>query len=692
MRRCARLLGLLLAVVLAAGALLAGSAAAPTAAQAAPGDVTITGHGYGHGRGLSQWGSYGYATRHGWNHLNILGHYYSNATLGDVGDPLISVRLSALDNASTQVYSGQAFSAGGWDIQPGTVAEISRGADGSWKLTTRYGCNGAVGGSVPLNDTTFRPYSDPGDDINRMLSVCGSDVRTYRGALVVLWDGSAVRTVNYLSTQEYLRGVVPRESPASWGDANGGSGMNALMAQTVAARSYALAENRSAHFKTCDTTSCQVYGGAGLNGTRIEDRRTDYAVAVTRGQVLRLNGAIARAEFSSSSGGYTAGGTFPAVYDQGDEASPYHDWSTTVTADRIGSAFGVGTLQSVTVLSRNGLGADGGRVTKVRVKGTAGSKDVTGDAFRTGLGLRSDWFTVSGVSGPTYPSDVTSVDLSPTAMSAVRTGHGTVIGFVRGLGDTLWTTTAVNGVFDPFTALPGAGLYGPAAVSWDSGRIDLFVVGLDRALWHTSTTVDATGRPGAWAPYESLGGTLTSAVSAASNDVGNLVVTGRNTLGGVSYRVLSGGTWGAWQNAGGTGVTAPAAEVVDGGSYRLRVVGLDDDVWGRVVPSSGSAPSSAWVSTGRESVFSPTVSGTTWYARNVRAAAWPNGRGGVLQVRDATGLTVDLVGGISSSVAMVEMGDGSFWTFARGTDNALWVNQAAPNGASSWTKVGGYIV
>jgi hypothetical protein len=113
--------------------------------------------------------------------------------------------------------------------------------------------------------------------------------------------------------------VVPRESPASWADQGGGAGLNALKAQAVAARSYAWAENRNPPlYKTCDTTACQVYGGAGLNGVRIEDARTDKAIADTAGEVRLLNGSVARTEFSSSTGGWTAGGTFPAVEDTGD--------------------------------------------------------------------------------------------------------------------------------------------------------------------------------------------------------------------------------------------------------------------------------------------------------------------------------------------------------------------------------------
>ncbi|NBO84184.1 MAG: hypothetical protein EBV14_02360, partial [Actinobacteria bacterium] len=102
------------------------------------------------------------------------------------------------------------------------------------------------------------------------------------------------RTINAVNMEAYLRGVVPRESPAGWGDAVGGAGMNALRAQAVAARSYASTENRYpglAH--TCDTMDCQVYGGAGLREGvseqpySLEDPRTDLAIAETAGVVIR---------------------------------------------------------------------------------------------------------------------------------------------------------------------------------------------------------------------------------------------------------------------------------------------------------------------------------------------------------------------------------------------------------------------
>ncbi len=45
-----------------------------------PGAIVINGRGYGHGRGMSQYGSYGWATTAGWSWQQILDFYYGGAT------------------------------------------------------------------------------------------------------------------------------------------------------------------------------------------------------------------------------------------------------------------------------------------------------------------------------------------------------------------------------------------------------------------------------------------------------------------------------------------------------------------------------------------------------------------------------------------------------------------------------------
>jgi peptidoglycan hydrolase-like amidase len=178
----------------------------------------------------------------------------------------------------------------------------------------------------------------------------------------------------------------------------------------VAARSYATAgDGRWGTFaSTCDDTSCQVYSGVSFRPTggaliTYEDRRTDQAVADTAGQVRKWSdGRVASTEFSSSSGGWTAGGAFPAVVDDGDDIAnnPNHDWTVVLPAAVVETAFDsrqgrdVGALEGIDVVRRNGLGADGGRVLAVTVRFTGSDVTLTGAELRSTLKLKSDWFAM----------------------------------------------------------------------------------------------------------------------------------------------------------------------------------------------------------------------------------------------------------------------------------------------------------
>jgi SpoIID/LytB domain protein len=228
-------------------------------------------------------------------------------------------------------------------------------------------------------------------------------IRYYRGSIRATVDilGNR-RTVNLLNAEAYLRGVVPRESPAGWGDIAGGLGMNALRAQSVAARSYSLSEARYSFAKTCDTEDCQVYGGAALRtvGSKtasvIEDKRTDQAIADTAGYVIKdSRNTIMRTEFTSSNGGRTAGGQFPAQVDNGDIAADaaLQSWSRLLSSTDLQKAFpSIGVFTSMTT-SHDGLGGDwNGYTTSVVITGTAGSVTRTGWQFRSDFDLNSPWY------------------------------------------------------------------------------------------------------------------------------------------------------------------------------------------------------------------------------------------------------------------------------------------------------------
>jgi SpoIID/LytB domain protein len=408
----------------------------PAGADSLPPDaIIVRGRGFGHGRGLSQYGALGWATKFSKTWQEILAFYYdkghvissiveSDAKLLPGGN--MTVRLQTLDGANTSVISDNATLS--WAGQPGqwaalvakpvgrntydvfastsatcasvsipaTFTRLATAVAGPVEFTSLNGTNPAA-----VAPTDLVGLCEPPDSTYR-----NGRIRYYRGSIRAANDGNGNRrTVNVVPLESYLRGVVPRESPAWWGGEAGGLGMNALRAQAVAARSYSVSESRYSYAKTCDTMDCQVYGGAatrtvgGSTPAILEDSRTNAAIAETAGAVIRsAGGAIARTEFTSSNGGRTAAGTFAAKADDGDLAADaqLQTWSRTLSAVDIQKKYpSIGVLTSV-VTSHDGLGGEwNGYAVSVTVTGTAGTVMRKAWDFRSDWDLNSPWYDTS---------------------------------------------------------------------------------------------------------------------------------------------------------------------------------------------------------------------------------------------------------------------------------------------------------
>ena len=119
-------------------------------------------------------------------------------------------------------------------------------------------------------------------------------LRAYYGGGVEIKEHNPDAQINVegygtYSLEEYAKRIY--EMPGSWGDEKG---MEALKAQAVAARSYALARGGS----ICATESCQVFKPSPKGGNWEE------AVNQTRGKVVYANGAPVSTLYASTSGGY----------------------------------------------------------------------------------------------------------------------------------------------------------------------------------------------------------------------------------------------------------------------------------------------------------------------------------------------------------------------------------------------------
>ena len=232
---------------------------------------------------------------------------------------------------------------------------------------------------------------------------------TDREQTVTLWRTAQGR-VETLSMEEYLWGVVAAEMPASFHT-------EALKAQTVAARTYALRKGNSvtqAHpdAMLCDDhTCCQAYttreaaaAGWGEQTAFYTDKVT-AAVAQTDGLVLTYGGQLIDAVFHSSSAGSTADaaevwGTQvaylqPVFTPEGEEVPNYH---TQVTLPRGEFRQIFLTAHPEATLREDGANWFGeitltaaGAVNTVEVGGVP----VKGTEMRSLFGLRSARFTVT---------------------------------------------------------------------------------------------------------------------------------------------------------------------------------------------------------------------------------------------------------------------------------------------------------
>ncbi|MBV7701819.1 SpoIID/LytB domain-containing protein [Nocardia nova] len=249
--------------------------------------------GPGHGRGMSQVGAFDQATA-GATADGILAHYYPGAQLGTIAPTTVRVRLTVYDKETLDVYSDSGLTVAGRRVVAGQAAHLTPTPDGGANVVVTIGCDGDVLWQGSTDDPWAYP-ADPGPDrpAAEHLKVC--DGSSFRGVLGVTQDNGQPVTVNQLDVEDYLLGVVPAEMEANWADKGGAE---ALRAQAVAARSYALAEHRYPYAQTCDTTDCQMYPG-----TDKEDPRAADAVHSTAGQVLMRDGHILRTEYSAAPGG-----------------------------------------------------------------------------------------------------------------------------------------------------------------------------------------------------------------------------------------------------------------------------------------------------------------------------------------------------------------------------------------------------
>jgi len=351
----------------------------PTAASAQVSWV-VNGRGFGHGVGMSAYGAYGYAL-HGKSYQFILSHYFSGTTIGTLPGPRI-VRV-LLDIAGDDVGFSGATSACGEVLDPARSYEAHR-----------------VARSVVLRSSAGKPLANCG----RKLRAAGkgtieiAGLGRYRGALETVpteESAGSLNVVNALTLEQYVKGVIPNESPPSWP-------IEELKAQAIASRSFALTGLVGGNgFDLYSDTRSQVY-----KGLESEYKSSNEAADSTRGQVVMYGGKVAETLFSACSGGHTesiqnvfGGPAIPylqGVPDPYDGVCPLHEWTLKFSGPEISSKLGSyldGKLKQVVVTK---VGASP-RIIEAKLVGTGGTTTVTGEQLEVALGGYDTWMSFQKV-------------------------------------------------------------------------------------------------------------------------------------------------------------------------------------------------------------------------------------------------------------------------------------------------------
>ena len=209
---------------------------------------------------------------------------------------------------------------------------------------------------------------------------------------------------------------MPAESPASWP-------AEALKAQAITARTYAITTAKSDDFDHYADTRSQVYKGVG-----IEQASTNKAIADTRGQIVTYQGQPVVTYFFSTSGGRTESventnlGDEPkpwlkSVEDPYDNVSPRHRWTLKPSKASVAKKLGglvKGSFKGIRVTKRG----ESPRIMTAEVVGSRGVTQTDGPTLRQRLELFDTWASFTAIK--TVKGDASGGTAAPHGNSFIR--------------------------------------------------------------------------------------------------------------------------------------------------------------------------------------------------------------------------------------------------------------------------------
>ena len=260
-----------------------------------------------------------------------------------------------------------------------------------------------------------------------------------------------------------------------------------------------------------------------------------------------------------------------------------------------------------------------------------------------------------------------------------------------------WQTAAHSGPWSGWASLGGGVTSDPAVFVNSDGRMEMFARGMDDALWHNWQTAPHAGP---WSGWASLGGIITSDPVVVDNSDGRLEVFARgadDALWHIWQTAPHAGPWSGWASLGGTITSDPV--VIDNSDGRLEVFarGSDNALWHLWQTASHSGPWSSWASLGGAITSDPVVADNSDGRLEVFARGTDNSLWHIWQTQPHAGpwsAWASLGGTITSEPSVAVNSDGRLEVFARGGDDALWhvwQTQAHAGPWSGWASLGGGI-
>ena len=207
--------------------------------------------------------------------------------------------------------------------------------------------------------------------------------KRFPGKLNLFVLDSEILVVNVLGIEKYLSSVVGSEMPAKWP-------MEALKAQAIASRTYALKQKGNDLFDIDSTQRNQVY-----NGLESRTNKTIRAVRSTRSLVLIYENKLINALFHSSSGGMTENSQdvwknkypYLSSVKDFDKDNPKFRWQKKFSNKELVDLFPkIGGLKNIEIINITSTG----RVKNVKLFGFYGSDQMSGVDLRKRLDLNSN--------------------------------------------------------------------------------------------------------------------------------------------------------------------------------------------------------------------------------------------------------------------------------------------------------------